>query len=164
MCKYRCISYCTLGHTAGPFRTSSFSNLQVYPIEVIPTKHSSRLRTIFTSRIPNTARPIAILQGLGPECFMSQLDTKSAFRNVPVHLSDWELLGMKWEGLYFFDIVLPFGLRSAPFLFDEFSSAREWIIRTKVNIPKVLPILDDFFFATSPPGSKRMTALCQILE
>ena len=32
---------------------------------------------------------------------------------------------MEWEGLYFFDIVLPFGLRSAPFLFDEFSSALE---------------------------------------
>ena len=103
---------------------------------------------------------IAILQDLGPECFMSQLDIKSAFRNVPVHLSDWELLGMEWEGLYFFDIVLPFGLRSAPFLFDEFSSALEWIIGTKVNIPKVIHILDDFFFAISPPRSKCMTALC----
>ena len=67
---------------------------------------------------------------------------------------------MEWEGLYFFDIVLPLGLRSAPFLFDEFSSALEWIIRTKVNIPKVNHILDDFFFATFPPRSKCMTALC----
>ena len=71
---------------------------------------------------------------------------------------------MKWEGLYFFDMVLPFGLRSAPFLFDEFSSAVEWIIQTKLNIPKVIHILDDFFFATSPPRSKCMTALCQILH
>ena len=45
---------------------------------------------------------------------MSKPDIKSAFRNVPVHPSAWELLGMKWEGLYFFDMVLPFGLRSAP--------------------------------------------------
>ena len=67
---------------------------------------------------------------------------------------------MKWEGLYFFDIVLPFGLRSASSLFDEFSSALEWIILTKVNIPKVIHILDDFFFATSPPRSKCMTTLC----
>ena len=28
------------------------------------------------------------------------------------------LLWMKWQGLYFFDMVLPFGLRSTPFLFD----------------------------------------------
>ena len=95
---------------------------------------------------------------------MSKLDIKSAFRNVPIHPSDWELLGMKWEGLYFFDMVLPFGLRSAPFLFDEFSSAAEWIIQTKLNIPKVIHTLDDFFFATSPPRSKCMTALCQILH
>ena len=54
--------------------------------------------------------------------------------------------------------------QSAPFLFDEFSSAVEWIIQTKLNIPKVIHILDDFFFATSPPRSKCMTALCQILH
>ena len=82
---------------------------------------------------------------------MSKLDIKSAFRNIPVHPSDWELLGMKWEGLYFFDMTLPFVLRSAPFLFDEFSSALEWIIQNKLNTPKVIHILDDFFFATPPP-------------
>ena len=175
----------TLGHTAGPFHIPPFSNLQVYPIGVIPKKHSSEWRTIFHLSYPkhrptsvNAHIPpesyslqyikvdhaIAILQDLGPGCFMSKLDIKSAFRNVPVHPSDWELLGMKWEGLYFFDMVLPFGLRSAPFLFDEFSSAVEWIIQTKLNIPKVIHILDDFFFATSPPRSKCMTALCQILH
>ena len=175
----------TLGHTAGPFHIPPLSNLQVYPIGVIPKKHSSEWRTIFhlsypkhrptsvNAHIPPEAyslqyikvdHAIAILQDLGPGCFMSKLDIKSAFRNVPVHPSDWELLGMKWEGLYFFDMVLPFGLRSAPFLFDEFSSAVEWIIQTKLNIPKVIHILDDFFFATSPPRSKCMTALCQILH
>ena len=71
---------------------------------------------------------------------------------------------MKWEGLYFFDMVLPFGLRSAPFLSDEFSSAVEWIIENKLKIFKVIHILDDFFFATSPPRSNCMTALCQILH
>ena len=69
---------------------------------------------------------------------------------------------MKWEGLYFFDMVLLFSLRSAPLLFDEFSSAVEWIIQTKLYIPKVIHILDDFFLATSPLRLKCMTALCQI--
>jgi len=41
---------------------------------------------------------------------MSKLDIKSAFRNIPVHPSDWELLGMKWNGLHYFDSVIPFGL------------------------------------------------------
>ena len=30
----------TLGHTVGPFRIPPFPNLQVYPIGVIPKKHS----------------------------------------------------------------------------------------------------------------------------
>ena len=75
---------------------------------------------------------------------MSKLDIKSAFRNVLVHPSDWELLGTKWERLYFFNMVLPFGVRSAPILFNEFSSALEWIIRNKIHISKVIFILDDF--------------------
>ena len=95
--------------------------------------------------------------------FMSKLDIKSAFRNIPVHPSDWELLGMKWNGLYYFDTVLPFGLRSAPFLFDQFSCMIEWIIKAKLGIPDVIHILDDFFFVTKPPWSNCLTALCNIL-
>ena len=160
----------TLGHTAGPFYSPPFPNLQVYPIEAIPKKHSLEWRTIFhlsypkhhptsvNAHIPPEAysfhyikvdNAISILQELGQGCFMSKLDIKSAFRNIPVHLSDWELLGMKWEGLYFFDMVLPFGLRSTHLIFYQFSSAIEWIIQHKLNIPRVIHILDDFFLATS---------------
>ena len=48
------ISYCTLGHTEGPFRTPPFSNLQVYPNGVIPKEHSSELRrpTSVTAHVP----------------------------------------------------------------------------------------------------------------
>ena len=94
---------------------------------------------------------------------MSKLDIKSAFRNIPVHPSDWKLLGMKWNGLYYFDTVLPFGLRSAPYLFDQFSCLIEWIIKSKLGIPNVIHILDDFFFATRPPRRDCLTALSKIL-
>jgi len=36
-----------LGHTAGPFTSLPFPNLQDYPIRVVPKKHSSDWRTIF---------------------------------------------------------------------------------------------------------------------
>ena len=70
---------------------------------------------------------------------------------------------MKWNSLYFFNTVLPFGLRSAPYLFDQFSCMIEWIIKNKLGIPNVIHILDDFFFVTSPPRSDCLTALCKIL-
>ncbi|KAL9977320.1 hypothetical protein ACROYT_G014710 [Oculina patagonica] len=175
----------SLGHTACPFLSPPFPNFQVYPIGAIPKKHSSDRRTIFHLSYPkhrptsvNAHIPpedyslhyikvdnaITILQDLGQNCFMSKLDIKAAFRNIPVHPTDWELLGMKWQGLYFFDMVLPFGLRSAPFLFDQFSSALEWIIQHKLNVPQVIHILDDFFIALPPPRSHCATALCKVLH
>ena len=173
-----------LGHTAGPFLSPPFPNLQVYPIGVVPKKHSSDWRTIFHLSYPKhhstsvnahispsdyslhyitVDNAISIIQNLGQGCFMSKLDIKSAFRNIPVHPLDWELLGMKWQGMYYFDTVLPFGLRSAPYLFDQFSCMLEWVIKTKLGIPYVIHILDDFFFVTKPPRSDCLTALCNIL-
>ena len=102
----------SLGHTAGPFLSPPFPNFQVYPIGAIPKKHSSEWRTIFHLSYPkhrltsiNAHIPpedyslqyikvdnaIAILQDLGHDCFMSKLDIKAAFRNIPFHLTDCKL-------------------------------------------------------------------------
>ena len=63
-----------------------------------------------------------------------------------------KLLGMKWEGLYFFDMVLHLWSQVSPLIFDEFSCMIEWTIQTKLKILKVIHILDDFFFATPSPS------------
>lgn len=47
---------------------------------------------------------------------------------------DWELLGMFWSGSYHFDKVLPFGLCSAPFNYNQLSDAIEWILQNKCAI------------------------------
>ena len=70
---------------------------------------------------------------------------------------------MQWKGLYFFDTVLPFGLRSASFLFNMLSDALEWIIRHKVSITGVVLILDYFFIALPPLRSHCSTSLCHLL-
>ena len=80
-----------------------------------------------------------------------------------MHPYDWELLGMHWKGLYFFYTVLPFGLHSAPFLFNILSDALEWIIRYKLNIRGTLHILDDFFITLVPPHPHCTMPLCKIL-
>lgn len=172
------------GHTAGPFPSPPFSNFRISPLGLVPKKHSEKWRTIFHLSYPKNSNSsinanipieeytlqyvtidnaIHLLLSLGKGAFMSKTDVQSAFRIIPVHPLDWELLGMQWKGLYFFDTVLPFGLRSAPFLFNMLSDALEWIIRSKLNIPGVLHILDDFFIALAPPRSHCATALCQLL-
>ena len=59
---------------------------------------------------------VELLTALGKGALMAKVDLKSAFRVVPVHQTDSELLGMSWRDTFYFDTCLPFGLRSAPFL------------------------------------------------
>ena len=59
---------------------------------------------------------------------MAKMDIKSAFRVVPVHPDDRMLLGMMWDGHYYVDSVLPFGLRSATKIFNALADALQWIV------------------------------------
>jgi len=49
---------------------------------------------------------------------MAKFDIESAYRLVPVHPDDRLLLGMKWREFLYVDTTLPFGLRSAPKIFN----------------------------------------------
>ena len=55
---------------------------------------------------------------------MGKIDVKSAYRIIPIHPRDRYLLGMKWPDHYFMDLALPFGLRSAPSIFNSFRSGQ----------------------------------------
>ena len=100
---------------------------------------------------------------------MANVDIKSAFRLCPVHPSDHHLLGMKWKGQYFFDRVLPFGLRSAPFIFNCLAEAIEWAIRQE-GVTHTHHYLDDFFVAVAPGSDEcadhlyTLTSLCNHLR
>ncbi len=61
----------------------------------------------------------------GPGTQLAKVDTKSAYRNVPVHPDYRWLLGMLWREGLFVDTTLPFGLRSAPKIFTALADAAE---------------------------------------
>jgi len=69
------------------------------------------------------------LLGLGPGAQMAKIDIRSAYRMVPVHPQDRFLLGMQWEGQVYVDTALPFGLRSAPKIFNALADGLEWIAK-----------------------------------
>ena len=54
---------------------------------------------------------------LGPHCLLAKVDTQSAYHIVAVHPEDHLLLDILWQGNLFVDAALPFGLRSAPWIF-----------------------------------------------
>ena len=97
----------------------------------------------------------------GPGCYTGKTDIESAFLLIPVHPNDWELLGMFWNGQYYLDKVLPFGLRSAPYIFNQLSDAIEWILLNKCSISFVCHILDDFFIVEPPFYTPPLDSLCQ---
>ena len=171
-----------LGRVAGPFASSPLPHLQCHPVGVVPKKHSSEWRTIYHLSYPegdsiNDHIPkdpyalqyvrvddaIRILKSLGSGSFMAKTDLKSAFRLIPVHPDDWNLLGIYWKSQYYVDLYLPFGLRSAPFLFNQLSDALEWILKNNYGLKHVLHILDDFFIA-EPSRWQCLTSFSTLLR
>ena len=90
--------------------------------------------------------------------FLPKRMSSRPFDFIPLKPSDYELFGMFWDGNYYYDKVLPFGLRSAPFLFNMLSDAVEWILLNKCYISFVCHILDDFLMiepaSPSPPPTQ----------
>ena len=72
---------------------------------------------------------------------LAKMDIKQAYRNVPVHPKDRHLLGMLWRGEVFVDMVLPFGLRSAPLLFTALADALQWVMERRAGATWVPYIL-----------------------
>jgi len=93
---------------------------------------------------------ICLVAQAGHGAVMMKRDLKSAFRHVPVSSSDHWLLIFKWQGKYYVDMFLPFGLRTAPRIFNLFSKALHWVFET-LHGWNLTHYLDDFLFVF-PPG------------
>ena len=137
--------------------------LQVSPFGVIPKRHSSnkwRLIVDFSSPKGSCVNDVISKEWcsltyvsvdtiadqvftLGRGTKMTKMDIKSAYRLVPVHPSDGPLLGMRWRNRLFIDKTQPFGLRSAPKIFNAVADALKWVIKQR-GVAHVYHYLDDF--------------------
>ena len=95
---------------------------------------------------------------------MAKLDLKSAFTICPVKKSQWVLLACQWLGKYFVFPVLPFGLRSAPHIFNSLADLLNWIFNK--HGCDSFHYLDDYFMAhlgllISQDFLRKATALCE---
>ena len=71
---------------------------------------------------------VAAIKQIGLGAQLAKVDIRSAYCIIPVHPEDRWLLGMVWEGALYTDTVLPFGLRSAPKIFNAVADAVGWIV------------------------------------
>lgn len=149
------------GRIAGPFIAPPFAEFSCSPLGAVPKKDSGKVRRIHDLSAPrgggvndgiadgtvDYARfddAINIVRSLGRGCFLWKTDLADAFRHIAVHRDDVPLLGFCWAGLFFFDLFLPFGLRSSPKLFEAFATALHWIAAEKFGLAVMVHYLDDF--------------------
>jgi Reverse transcriptase (RNA-dependent DNA polymerase) len=92
---------------------------------------------------------IRLIAQAGKGAVMMKRDLKSAFRHIPISPCDYWLLMFEWQGKFYVDMFLPFGLRTAPRIFNLFAEALHWIFET-LQEWNVTHYLDDFLFVFPP--------------
>jgi len=105
-----------------------------YPANSTPSINSGIPEHYGTIAYSNIVDAITAIQKLGRSCLLVKRDFESAFRHIPIFPLDTPLLGFHWEGPYYSELFLPFGLRTAPYLFNPF--ANYFTGYSPTNLPK----------------------------
>lgn len=92
-------------------------------------------------------RMFDLVREAGRGAWIFKRDLKDAFRLIPIAVSQRRLLGFTWNGQFYHENCLPFGLRTAPLLFNLFAEGLQWIFAA--TWPEGLTVLiehylDDF--------------------
>ena len=156
------------GHISGPFKDPPWKNIHCSPLgSRIKPDGSHRLildlsqpigesvndgiqKEEFSVKYSGFDTATDLVFNNGVNCLMSKMDIKQAFRILPVKPSQWPLLGTFWQGNYYIETRLPFGLRSSPGIFNRFADCVCWIITEKYKIKNITHYSDDFFLVGPP--------------
>lgn len=167
-----------LGRIVGPFSERPISNLRCSPIGIVPKKTGGfRLITHLSYPLGQGINAfidpqysfvqyssfdnvIAMIQNLGTNALMGKCDIKSAFRLLPIYPGCFDLLGIKFNGNYYLEKMLPMGLSQSCSYFESFSTFVEWVVKNESNSNNIDHYLDDFFFA-GPSDSNECDFLMQ---
>ena len=171
------------GRIAGPFREQEVPEVHVSRFGVIPKSgRPDEWRLILdlsfppdksinddidqqlcSLRYPTVDQAVAHILQVGQGAVLAKVDVAHAFHNIPVHLDDRHLLGMRWEDAIFIDMALPFGLRSSPKIFTAVADALEWVFRRR-GVSWCTHYVDDFLTAGRPASEECRSNLQVMLE
>lgn len=79
----------------------------------------------------------------GRGSYIMKNDWEAAFRNIVIAPQDRWMMGFQWDGKFYKECCLPFGLRTAPFLFNLFAEALHWILESWLGWEYICHLLDD---------------------
>ena len=124
------------------------------------------------ANIPDDYSPISystvqdildMVRQAGKGSLLVKRDISDAFRNIPVAPTSQWLLGFQWNNKFYQEAALPFGLSTAPFIFNLFSEALHWILQSWLDIPLLRHLLDDFIYVI-PLGEGSLTTAQRLDE
>ncbi len=173
---------CALGRMLGPFPTTEgLPLLHISRFGVIPKGHNTgkfRLITDLSHPAGNSINDgvdphlcsltytsveevAAEASRSGQGALLAKVDIEAAYRLVPVHPQDRVLQAVKWDDAVFIDPTLPFGLRSAPKIFNAVADALQWHL-IQAGVERLFHYLDDYILV-GPPRSQVCQSQLQIL-
>ena len=111
---------------------------------------------------------VDIVHALGRGAYMAKIDIRHAFRICPVRKAQWQLLCYWWQGAFFVDTRLLFGLRSSPYIFTALAELLLWILIHVMGISHCIHYLDDYFCTSVTQGQcqrdmRTLMATCEDL-
>ena len=177
---------CAKGNILGPFPPSILSKVHINRFGAIPKRHQpGKWRLITDLSFPEgssvndmidpaictlsyiTVDEVAkVAIALGKGALIAKTDIKSAYRLVPIRPHDRRWLGMRWKDRVYIDGMLPFGLRSAPKIFNALADAMEWIVAQE-GVDWIYHYLDDFALLgppNSPDCQRALDTLTQVFD
>lgn len=89
---------------------------------------------------------LAMVAEAGRHSTVIKRDMKDAFRNIPLAPHIFWLFGFSWSGCFYSETCLPFGLRTAPFIYNLFAEAFHWMLESYLYLEFLVHYLDDFIW------------------
>ena len=170
---------------AGPFDSKPFPVMCVSPIGAVPKHGTDKIRVIHNLSNPFHGDSVnagivdeylelgsfgqgarAVLE-MGRGCHLIKLDVEAAYKQVPVRREDWPLLGFMWQGKWYYERVLPFGLRSSCRLWELYAAALHFLIHEILPMHgprRTIHYVDDFLFVVQGEKAIADQLLANTLE
>jgi len=169
------------GAMLGPFSAPPFQQYHVSPLMTRPKKDSEERRVIVDLSFPtgssvNDGIPKDYYMGdcyklqypgvdnlvtqvlkHGPGCHMYKVDLARAYRHFRSDVSSYSLLVIEWEGQYYVDISIPFGLRTGALICQKVTNAFAYIM-TKYGVD-IVNYIDDLAGCNNPEAAQSDYAL-----
>lgn len=166
-----------LGRISGPYVSPPFPNFKVSLLSLIPKQTPGKYRLIHNLSYPydlhsvnynipseyttvtyqTLQHALSLIQFHSPTAYLAKTDIADAFRIIPLHPDQYNLLGFSFNSHYYFDKMLCMGAAKSCRFFEDFSNALVWILHCKFHLTSIVKVLDAFYLFSLPTIDANVT-------